>query len=93
MIEWDEFKALTNFQKHHVSFSEAASSFEDKNIFLYHDVSHSIKEDRYISIAKSFKGRLLTMVFTIRRDSNGQKIYRIISARQASKKERQIYAR
>ena len=93
MIEWDELKALINFQKHGVSFTEAATCFEDDKIFLYHDVSHSKNEDRYISIAKSFKGKLLMMVFTVRREPNGEKIYRIISARQASKKERKVYPR
>ena len=93
MLEWDEAKATANFEKHGVSFEEAATCFEDPRVLMYHDVSHSGVEDRYIAIAKSDKNRILVMVFTIRRNAHGEKIYRLISARHANKKERQIYSR
>jgi uncharacterized protein len=92
MFEWDNTKAKLNFEKHGVSFLEATTCFEDIKIFLYHDVGHSASEDRYFAIAESVMNRILAMVFTVRRDSNGQKIYRIISARSASKKERSIHS-
>jgi uncharacterized DUF497 family protein len=93
VLEWDEEKARTNIEKHGVSFEEAATCFDDTDVLMFHDVPHSGEEDRYIAIAKTSGGKLLTMVFTVRRDPNGEKIYRLISARQASKKERKVYLR
>lgn len=63
MLEWGEAKAAGNFEKHGVSFEEAATCFEDARILMYHDVPHSGAEDRYIAIAKSDKNRILVMVF------------------------------
>ena len=93
VLEWDERKARMNLQKHGVSFPEASTCLEDPDILMYHDVTHSKNEDRYVAIAKSSQGRILVTVLTIRRDPNGKKIYRIISARQASKREKKIYPR
>jgi uncharacterized protein len=93
MLEWDEAKAARNLEKHGVSFEEAATCFNDPEVLMYHDVPHSAGEDRYIAIAKTDKARILVMVFTVRRNLNGEKIYRLISARHANKKERQVYFR
>jgi uncharacterized DUF497 family protein len=93
VLEWDEEKARVNIEKHGVSFEEAASCFDDPNVLMFHDVPHSTEEDRYIAIAKTSTGKILTMVFTVRRDPDGDKIYRLISARHASKRERKVYPR
>lgn len=92
MFEWDGQKAEQNLEKHGVGFYEATTCFDDPKIFMSHDIAHSDAEDRYFAISKSASERFLTMVFTVRRDENGEKIYRIISARVASKKERKIYS-
>ena len=93
MLEWDYKKAASNLRKHGVDFDEAASCFDDPDVLMFHDVPHSAREDRYAAVAKSNRDRLLTMVFTIRRTKDGKKIYRIISARHASKKDRKDYSR
>ena len=93
MFEWDESKAKRNLEKHGTSFEEAATCFDDNDIFLHHDVAHSGSEDRYFAIARSSANRILAMAFTVRRDKSGEKIYRIISARPASKREREIHSR
>ena len=93
MFEWDNGKAQRNLEKHGIGFYEAVTGFDDEEIFLYHDVHHSVTEDRYFAIAKSALNRVIAMVFTVRRSKNGEKIYRIISARYASQKERKIYTR
>ena len=54
----------------------------------FYDPDHSDEEDREIVIAHSAQGRLLLVVYTLR----GEKI-RIISARQASRKEARDYAK
>jgi len=53
----------------------------DPETLLLHDIAHSKVEDRYIAIAKSARRRILTIVFTLRSVKNGEKIFRIISAR------------
>jgi uncharacterized protein len=93
VFEWDEKKALGNLEKHGVTFNEAATCFIDDHVVVNEDPSHSTQEQRLIAIAKSALDRILVVVFTVRRNTDGQESYRIISARQASKKERKIYAR
>jgi uncharacterized DUF497 family protein len=93
VFEWDPRKAALNFRKHGVSFAEAATCLSDAGIVMGHDLSHSQAEDRYVAIGKSSEGRVLTLIFTLRKDKDGEKIFRIISARQASKKERNAYPR
>ncbi|HAR42798.1 MAG TPA: hypothetical protein DCS07_09260 [Bdellovibrionales bacterium] len=93
MFEWDENKASLNLKKHGISFEKTQSCFSDPGIVMGHDLSHSGNEDRYIGIAKSEAGRILTFIFTIRRARNGKETFRIISSRQASSKERKAYPR
>lgn len=50
-------------------------------------------ERRRIRIARSIAGRILFVVYTVRRQSDEKEIIRIISARQASRKERTAYSR
>ena len=50
------------------------------------DPDHSVTEDRFITFGVSEKGRLLVVAHTDER-----KIIRIISARKASKGERELY--
>ena len=54
----------------------------------FYDLDHSDEEDREILIAHSANGRLLMVVYALR----GDKI-RIISARQATRKEARDHAR
>src|SRR3990172_4831242 len=93
VFEWDLRKAARNLQKHGVSFEETLSCFSDPGVVMGHDLTHSRGEDRYVAIARSDRARILTFVFTIRRTKNGQEIFRIISSRPASKKERKAYPR
>ncbi|MBH0198548.1 MAG: BrnT family toxin [Nitrospira sp.] len=44
-------------------------------------------------MARSIAGRILFVVYTVRRQSHEKETIRIISARQASRKERAAYAR
>jgi hypothetical protein len=54
------------------------------------DLEHSGDEHRRLRVAKSRVGRVLVIAYTIR-SRNNEEIIRIISARQASRKERQFY--
>ncbi len=86
IFEWDTNKAQTNLIKHKVSFGEAASIFADEDSVTVADPVHSLNEERNITLGFSFTNRLLVVVHTER---NGK--IRIISARLASRKERNQY--
>lgn len=85
-FEWDRQKAATNLQKHRVSFDEARTVFYDSLARIFDDPAHSTVERREIIIGHSLAGRLLIVSFTER----GAAI-RLISARLATKRERQDY--
>lgn len=86
-FEWDEDKAKANAKKHGVTFEEASSVFADPLAAIFVDEAHSGGEElREIIIRHSEDGRLLLTSFTER----GEAI-RIISARQATKRERKDY--
>lgn len=85
-FEWDEAKAEKNLRKHHVSFSEAATVFQDELSLTFSDFTHSSEEDRFLDIGCSVKGRILVVVYTER----GNNI-RIISCRTATTAEKKTY--
>jgi uncharacterized DUF497 family protein len=87
-FEWDEVKAESNYQKHAVTFIEAASAISDANAVTLHDALHSEDEDRFIDIGRSSLGRIIVTVYTERHDC-----IRIISARKATPAERRQYER
>ncbi|MBI3578867.1 MAG: BrnT family toxin [Ignavibacteriales bacterium] len=93
MFSWDTNKALANFDKHRVSFEEASTIFMDPNGFETDDTKHSGQECRVKRLGVSALGEILHVVFTTRRTKNGKETIRIISARQSSRKERQVYSR
>ncbi len=86
LFEWDTNKARRNLQIHGVSFDEASTAFGDTLSLTIHDPLHSNEEERFILIGNSAKNRLLVVVHTERRST-----IRIISARKATKKERNQY--
>ncbi|MFG6095606.1 BrnT family toxin [Leptothoe sp. ISB3NOV94-8A] len=85
-FEWDPDKAAANFEKHGVSFQEAATVFNDPLSITFPDPDHSVGENRYIIIGASIIGLLLVVAHTDR----DQRL-RIISARKATRKERTFY--
>ncbi len=92
MFTWDPQKAILNFEKHGISFEEAATIFIDPLALEWEDPEHSGVELRLKRLGISNAHRILTVIYTIRRTANGNKAIRIISARQASRKERKAYA-
>lgn len=84
--EWSRDKALANFRKHAVSFTEAASVFLDPFALTFADPDHSANEDRGITIGRSTRQRVLFIAHCERGDR-----VRLISARKASRQERRQY--
>ena len=85
-FEWDDRKADANARKHGVTFSEAMTVFADPLSLTARDPDHSDTEDRYVTMGMSADGRLLVVSHTDR----GERV-RIISAREASGRERRAY--
>ena len=63
-FEWDAEKALSNEQKHGVSFDEATTVFRDVRSITIPDPVHSNDEDRFIAIGYSDRSRLLVVMYT-----------------------------
>lgn len=91
MFSWDTPKALKNYEKHSVTFEEATTIFADADALDWEDLSQANGERRWKRLGFSIKGRVLVVVYTLRTLKNGTETIRIISARQASKKERKAY--
>ena len=85
-FEWDQAKAGANLAKHGVSFEEATDVFADPLNVLMLDPTHSAGEQRYLLLGQSRKQRLLVIAFAERPPRT-----RLISARLATKRERQRY--
>jgi uncharacterized protein len=85
-FEWDADKAASNAKKHGVSFAEAMTVFGDPLELTIPDPYHSQSEPRYLSIGLSAAGRLLVVAYTEREERT-----RILSAREATPKERRQY--
>ena len=88
LFEWDDNKNKANIQKHGISFEEASSVFYDENALIISDESHSNDEERFIMIGFSYKYNLLVVCHCYRQNES---TIRIISARRATKNERQEY--
>jgi uncharacterized DUF497 family protein len=87
-FEWDAEKAHRNFQKHGIAFDRAITAFDDPFALIAPDDKLSGAEEiREWLIGEADDG-VLVVVFT--RRWSGQ-IYRIISARRASRRERMKY--
>ena len=87
VFAWDKGNEQKNWLKHKVSAEEAEEPFFTDDYIILEDVQHSRSaEARYILLGKTNKDRMLFIVFTIR----AEKI-RIISARDANKKEVMFY--
>ncbi len=85
-FEWDAQKAAENLKNHEVAFDEALTVFADPLANIFDDPDHSDEERRELIIGHSAAQRLLVVSFTDR----GRRT-RIISARQATARERKDY--
>jgi uncharacterized DUF497 family protein len=83
-FEWDETKRQTNIAKHGVDFTDAALVFEGA-VLETEERRWDYGERRYRALGL-FNGRVLYVIYTWRQDRR-----RIISARRASRDERETY--
>jgi uncharacterized DUF497 family protein len=85
-FEWDLAKASANVTRHNVTFEDAATVFNDPFLMTVPDLAHSDDEERFFAIGYSESSRLLLVVHSEIRDT-----IRIISARLATRRERNSY--
>ena len=86
--DWDSKKEGINVRKRGITFDEAESVVDNPSSRTRYDVLHSKDEHRFITVGWSFMGRLLVVV-----TSDGGPGPRILSARRATKRERDAYVR
>ena len=84
-ITWNPKKAITNFQKHKVRFSDAESVLFDPMALTRAD-DDAKEEQRFLSVGMNAVHEILVVVYTYRGDG-----IRLISARRATPKERRLY--
>ena len=87
-FEWDEGNQKKNWLKHQVSTSECEEVFFNLPLLLAGDASHSQVEKRFYVLGQTNAERKLFISFTIRTHK-----IRVISARDMSCKEQQVYAK
>ena len=85
-FEWDKGNLDKSYKKHGITPNVAEEIFLDENLVIQTDINHAQGEERYIAIGKTGESIILFVIFTVR----VWKI-RIISARRANKKERNVY--
>ena len=88
-FSWDEHKADTNLKKHGVAFEDATLVFYDAHAVFKQDRFEN-GEYRWQAIGLVHGQTVLLVAHTVQ-DHNGIDHIRIISARQAEKKERKQY--
>ncbi len=85
-FQWDKGNIEKNRLKHKVLNSECEQIFFNEPLIIAVDLKHLQKEKRWYVLGHTDLNRKLFIVFTIR-----NKLIRIISARDMTKKERKIY--
>ena len=84
-FEWDDGNRDKNL-KHGVENWECEQMFFNEPLIVLDDPKHSIAERRFAAFGRTDKGRLLVVIYTMRKDK-----LRVISARDMNKKERLYY--
>jgi uncharacterized protein len=79
-------KAESNARKHGVEFTEAVTVFKDPLSVTIVDPAHSVGEERFVTLGRSGRARLLVVAHTDTKDE-----IRLISARPATPRERRQY--
>jgi len=90
-FEWDPQKAKANLAKHGVSFEQAELTFDDPNAVVEIDERSDYGEERLVRTAMVPGERFLFVANTERVEKNGDEVFRIISARKATRHERHRY--
>ncbi|MBB6146481.1 hypothetical protein HNQ77_004460 [Silvibacterium bohemicum] len=85
-FEWDDWNTVKNWECHRVASEEAEDVFFHDPMLFRRDSGHSNAEARYQAMGETRGGRLLLVVFTVRKN-----LIRVISARDLNRKEQEAY--
>jgi len=85
-FQWDPGNTDKIRDRHGVTPAECEELFFNRPLVVKADEKHSGSEDRLYALGQSDSGRLMFVVFTIRR-----RLIRVISARDMSRNERRVY--
>lgn len=85
-FEWDEGNSEKNWIRHRVSKNECEEVFFNRPVFATEDTKHTENEQRFYVLGQTDAKRRLFISFAIRKNK-----IRVISARDMSKKERQVF--
>lgn len=88
---WDEKKDTANIKKHGISFEEAAEVFNDPLHISLLDQRFDYFDERWITIGATKNGACVVVGHIYCFIENDEETIRIITARKASKKEREQY--
>lgn len=86
----DPVKARANRRKHVVSFEDAIHVFEDPQALFEKDRTDEAGETRWHAIGLAGGVAVLLVVHTVREEGDDE-IIRLVSARRATRKERNRY--
>jgi len=86
--DWDPDKAEVTRRRRGITFDEAEAVVLDPASVTRFDFAHSADEPRFITVGLSTRGRVLVVITSERGPRP-----RIISARRATKRERDAYLR
>ena len=87
-FEWDDAKAESNLTKHGVDFMDAMSVLLDPLAMTRFDDEHSDDGERWVSAGN---GQLLLLIHTFSATGPNLALVRLISARPATRREREQY--
>jgi hypothetical protein len=84
VAQWDAEKAAANLRKHRVDFADAETALRDEMALTRPD--DDLEGERFVTLGTDSLGRLLVVVYEWRDED-----VRLISARKATRAERQQY--
>jgi len=90
-FRWDPAKARSNAQRHNVTFEQVATVFLDALALTVYDESNSQYEERWFTLGFDASGKLLAVAHTYEITGSTNARIRIISAREATRRERRAY--
>ncbi|MCI0469717.1 MAG: BrnT family toxin [Nitrospirae bacterium] len=90
-VEWDEKKNKANIEKHGISFREAYEIFEDPFIASSLDKRFDYYDERWVSFGITKSSKVIAVGHLYWLSADGEEYIRIITARKATKKEREQY--
>ena len=88
---WDPEKAAGNRGKHGVTYELAATVFRDPLALSLYDDEHSETEERWLTLGLDENGVLLVVSHTFEELGDDEALVRVISAREATAREREQY--